>query len=224
MFTTLMLSSGVFWTLTYILIIRRGFLDKTYGMPLVALCANLSWEFIFSFFHPHAPIQRSVNIVWFSFDLVILFQLLRYGPREFADLPKEVFYAAFGLALATSFCMVLFISYEFNDLSGAYAAFGQNLLMSVLFITMLYRRRSLRGQSIWIAVCKLLGTALASLAFYLYADTFQRSILLPFLFGAILVYDLFYIGMVYVQQKVETRTEPEPATVQEQVGTGAVVP
>jgi hypothetical protein len=24
------------------LIIRRGFLDHTYGMPLVALCANLS--------------------------------------------------------------------------------------------------------------------------------------------------------------------------------------
>ena len=53
MFDALMLGSGIFWTLTYVPIIWRGFLDQTYGMPLAALCANLSWEFIFSFVHPH---------------------------------------------------------------------------------------------------------------------------------------------------------------------------
>jgi len=37
MFTLLMLGSGIFWTTTYMLIIRRSFLDHTYGMPLVAL-------------------------------------------------------------------------------------------------------------------------------------------------------------------------------------------
>jgi hypothetical protein len=82
MFDTLMLGSGAFWTLTYLLIIRRGFLDRTYGMPLVALCANISWEFIFSFLYPHGPVQRPVNIVWFSLDLIILFQMLRYGPSR----------------------------------------------------------------------------------------------------------------------------------------------
>lgn len=40
-------------------------------------------------------------------DLVILFQLLKCGPREFADLSKRVFYVMFGLALAMSFCAVL---------------------------------------------------------------------------------------------------------------------
>ena len=69
MFDALMLGSGAFWALAYVLIIRRGFLDATYGMPLVALCANVSWEFIFSFVHPHGPVQRPVNIVWFLLDL-----------------------------------------------------------------------------------------------------------------------------------------------------------
>jgi len=55
MFDILLVSSGVLWTVTYLLIIRRGFLDHTYGMPLVALCANLSWEFIFSFVFPTDP-------------------------------------------------------------------------------------------------------------------------------------------------------------------------
>ncbi len=92
-----MVGSGVLWTLAYLLMIRRGFLDRTYGMPLVALCANLSWEFIFSFVYPHDLPQRAVNVVWFSFDLVILLQLLLYGPREFAYLPKRVFYTVLAL-------------------------------------------------------------------------------------------------------------------------------
>jgi hypothetical protein len=31
-------------------------------MPMAALCLNLSWEFIFSFVHPHTGIQRIINI------------------------------------------------------------------------------------------------------------------------------------------------------------------
>lgn len=203
MFTILMLGSGAFWTVTYLLIIRRSLLDHTYGMPLVALCANISWEFLFSFIYPPSIIQHIVNLIWFSLDVVILTQLLRYGPREVADLPKRVFYTGVSLALATSFCAVLLVTVEFHD-SGVYAAFGQNLMMSVLFIAMVYRRRSLRGQSMSIAMCKMLGTALASLAFYLYSPLSHRSVLLPFLYIAILVYDVIYVGMVSVQQRGAT--------------------
>src|SRR6266487_273578 len=67
MFTLLMLGSGIFWTATYILIIRRSFLDHTYGMPLVALCANISWEGIFSFIYPPFIIQHvsiSFGLPW----------------------------------------------------------------------------------------------------------------------------------------------------------------
>ena len=206
MFDALMLGSGAFWTFTYILMIRRGFLDTTYGMPLVALCANISWEFIFSFLYPHGPVQRPVNIVWFSVDLVILFQIVRYGPREFDDLSKRAFYAMFGLALVTSFCTVLSVTYEFDDWDGAYSAFGQNLLMSVLFLAMLRARQSPRGQSVFIALSKMFGTGLASVAFYLYSPLSEGSVLLPFLYVTILAFDLLYVlAMVHVQSKVESR-------------------
>ena len=204
-FDALMLGSGAFWTFTYVLMIRRGFLDKTYGMPLVALCTNVSWEFIFSFLYPHGPVQRPVNIVWFSLDLVILFQLLGYGPREFNDLSKRVFYAMFGLVLVTSLCAVVSVTYEFDDWDGAYSAFGQNLLMSVLFLAMLRARGSPRGQSVMIALSKTLGTGLASVAFYLYSPLSQGSVLLPFLYVAILAFDLMYVfAMVRTQNTVES--------------------
>jgi hypothetical protein len=206
-FDVLMVVSGACWVLTYVLIIQRGFLDRTYGMPLVALCANVSWEFIFSFVHPHGSVQRPINIAWFCLDLIIVFQLMKYGPREFADLPKSVFYVMVALTMATSFCTILFITHEFDDWDGAYSAFGQNLLMSVLFIAMLYRRKSLRGQSISIALSKMFGTALASSAFYLYSPVSEGSVLLPFLYVAILVYDLIYVAMAWVQRAAEAETK-----------------
>lgn len=196
----LMLGSGIFWMLTYVLIIRRGFLDKSYGMPFVALCANLSWEFIFAFVHPHSGIQRPVNIIWFLLDVVILFQFLKYGRKEF-KMPVGAFYSLFIVTLVTSFCAILFITYEFSDWDGAYAAFSQNLLMSILFVNMLYQRKSLQGQSALIAFTKMIGTAFASLAFFLYIDTFQGSILLYFLYIAILVYDLLYFFLCLKSQK-----------------------
>jgi ABC-type multidrug transport system permease subunit len=138
MFTLLALGSGIFWSITYILIIWRGFQDKTCGMLVGALCLNISWEFIFSFILPHRPIQRIIDISWFLLDTVILAQFLKYGFDQFPYLSKLSFYMVFAVTLITSFCTVLFASIEFHDLQGVYAAFGQNLLMSILLITMLY--------------------------------------------------------------------------------------
>jgi hypothetical protein len=202
-FDAILVGSGVLWTLAYLLIIRQGFLDRTYGMPLVALCANLSWEFIFAFVYPHDLPQRAVNVVWFSFDLVILAQLLLYGPREFARLSRRLFYAAFALALATAFGAVLTITLQFDDFDGAYSAFGQNLMMSILFVAMLYSRGSLRGQSVSIAALKMGGTALASFAFYFFNPEYEGSILLPFLFVAILVFDGLYLAATAVLARRE---------------------
>ena len=75
-------------------------------------------------------------------------QLLLCGPREFGNLSRRLFYAAgFALALGTAFGAVLATTLEFDNFDGAYSAFGQNLMMSVLFVTMLYSRGSLRGQN-----------------------------------------------------------------------------
>ncbi len=57
------------------------------------------------------------------------------------------------------------------------------------------------GQSVGIAVCKLIGTVFASLAFYLYADISQDSILLPFCYIAIFIYDLTYVSLLIKQQR-----------------------
>jgi hypothetical protein len=201
MYDTLMIVGGLFWSITYILIIRRGFKDKTYGMPLAALCANISWEGIFSFIYPHSPPQLYINYIWFLIDVVIVMQFVKYGRSEFPSLSKKKFIAMFLFALLTFFGLVFSITREFNDLQGAYAAFGQNLMMSVLFIVMLLNRNDLRGQSIFIALFKMLGTAISSIAFYLYQPISQGSFILPFLFISIFIYDLIYVTLMYQKSR-----------------------
>ena len=201
-----LLASGAFWVATYLLIIRRGWLDRTFGMPLVALCANLSWEFIFAFVFPQRAPQVYVNAAWFAFDLLILLELLRFGAAEFPHLPRRGFYGLFALALVVSFGAVLFVTIEFDDYrDGAYSAFGQNLMMSALFVDMLLRRRSVRGQSLYIALCKLIGTGLVSFAgwFIFRPLSASSSVLLPYLYVAIAALDALYVVLLYRQCRRE---------------------
>ncbi len=191
-----LLISGFFWSLTYILIIIRGFQDKTYGMPFVALCANISWEFIFSFVFPHPKPQLYVNYIWFILDCIIFWQFLKYWRSDppIQNLPERFFIPTILLTLTASFLLIVLISREFNDMMGRYAAYGQNLLMSILFINMFLRRQGLEGQSFYIALCKLLGTLAVSLTFFVIRPT---AWLFDFLYMAILLADSIYLVAVY---------------------------
>ena len=187
---------GLFWSLTYAFIIIRGFRDKTFGMPFVALCANIAWEAIFSFVHPHLPPQIYIDYAWFSLDCIIVFQFLRYGVSEFR-FSKTKFYLLFiTIAIASGYA-IYYTSYALNDWQGAYVAFGQNLVMSVLFIKMIIGRNSLKGQSFYIALFKMLGTGISSVAFYLYQPISHQTIVLPAFFVSIAVCDIVYTILVY---------------------------
>ena len=194
--TIILLAGGIFWILTYIFIISKGFKDKTYGMPLIALCANISWEFIFSFIFPHTPPQLFINYLWFGLDIIIVIQFLKYGKNEFLNLSSSKLYTLFIFLVVSEFSIILVSSITIGEFKGVYSAFGQNLLMSILFIMMLFKRNSLRGQSIYIAIFKMFGTGLTSLHYYLYEPISQSSFILPSLFVSIFVFDIVYIYLI----------------------------
>ncbi len=105
------LGMGLFWIITYILIIKQGFQDKKYGMPMAAICANISWEFIFAFMYPQNDLQRMITFLWFLLDIIIMMQYLKYGHKEYQKLiPGKIFYASF---FYNARCM--FFHYFSND-------------------------------------------------------------------------------------------------------------
>ncbi|WP_458720384.1 transmembrane-type terpene cyclase [Candidatus Nitrosocosmicus sp. R] len=198
---------GIFWILTYIFIISKGYKDKTYGMPLLALCANIAWEFIFSFLLPHSPPQLYINYLWFALDVVIVFQFFKYSKNEFPTLSSLTLCFVFGISVATAFIIILTGGIFLGDVDGVYAAFGQNLLMSVLFVVMFFKRgNTLRGQSIFIAIFKMLGTGLTSIHFYLFEPVSQSSFMLSFLFVSIFFFDLFYTVLIVKQYKKNNKS------------------
>lgn len=194
---------GFFWALTYILIIKRGFQDKTYGVPLVALCANMSWEFTFSFIYPLQIPQLYISIIWFSLDVIVMFTLLRFGPREFPNMPRKLFYIATALVLATALCAVAFITHALGDWDGAYPGWACNLMTSIMFIRMLLRRKSLRGQSVYIALTKMLGSimvflpSVSSWPIATWPNIAAQAPIASFLAAATLTLDMTYVIMVY---------------------------
>jgi len=195
--TIISVIGGIFWILTYVFIISKGFKDKTFGMPLIALCANISWEFIFSFVFPYGPPQSYINYLWFGLDTIVVAQFLKYGKNEFLRWrPSSKLHELFIVLLTSEFSIILVGSIIIGDFRGIYSAFGQNLVMSILFIIMLFKRNSLRGQSIYIAVFKMLGTGLVSLHFYLYEPITSSSFILPSLYVLIFIFDIVYIYLI----------------------------
>ena len=157
--------SSLFWTIAYALIIRRGAKDKTFGMPLTALGANLAWEVTFLIVTlEHDPFDARLAMIlpWTLLDFAIVYQAFRYGKGDFASkMATRYFYVGLSLILVVAAVVLRTVVRELHDAIGWYAAFGQNLMMSVLFVAMILRRDSLRGQSIYIALGKLLGTFFA---------------------------------------------------------------
>jgi hypothetical protein len=154
------------WLVTYVAIIHRGFKDRTYGMPMAALLGNISWEAIYSFFlDPFSDFMHIQSIPWFLVDLVIFWQLLKYGRREF-DNPfvRRHFRVLVCGATVIAFIVTYRALVEFRDPLGYYTGFGLTFMMSFLFIAMLLRRRSPAGQSMYVAVFKWLGNVLAYVA------------------------------------------------------------
>jgi len=159
----LILLSGLCWTVVYLDGIRLGFRDRTYAIPFWALALNIAWEGLHAWLgyqHTGLSLQTVINAVWALFDVGILYTYFRFGQKWFpSNLPARWFVPWTLVALDTAVVVQVAFVLQFGVLFGrAYAAFLQNLLMSVLFIGMLVQRGSRDGQSLTIAVSKWLGT------------------------------------------------------------------
>ncbi len=211
--------AGVFWLFAYVAIIWRGFKDRSLGIPMVALSANISWEAIFSFIYipPNKLIHYS-SIIWFCFDLPIALQCVLYGANDSQPKLLQKNLRLFFLAsLSISFLIIVRFIYDFNDKKGAYSGYGINLMMSILFVGMLIQRDSILGQSIYIALGKWLGTFFAFFASFFGSaidinatlnvhqilteiisnQTYSLKSTVKVLYPIIFMIDVFYIVLMY---------------------------
>ncbi|MDU3724099.1 MAG: hypothetical protein E7G24_13000 [Clostridium celatum] len=209
----LSLISGICWTIVYISMIRTGFKEKTYSMPLFALSLNISWELIYTikgFSTCITNIQNYVNLTWCIFDFIIIYTYFKYGKNDFKETAFKKYFIPWSILI---FAMSFIIEYGFliefgestsknlplvssfieTSLGAWYSAFLQNLIMSLLFISLLFKRNSLLGQNRTIAICKCIGTLTPTILFGIILENNLVLILGSFCF----IFDLIYVFLVF---------------------------
>lgn len=200
--TILTIISGLCWTIVYIEGIRLGFKHRSYAIPFFALALNLAWELLHSYygFREGFGLQATINAVWFAFDLGIIYTYFKFGRKYFLpSVPQNLFVAWSAVVLASAFVVEFAFVREFGIFKGgAYAAFLQNLVMSVLFIHMLHSRGDREGQSLVLAVNKWIGTLAPTIQFGLIGDLgFPRGSFLVLIAGGLCsFFDLIYIWLL----------------------------
>jgi hypothetical protein len=191
---------GIFWISAYALLIQRGAVDKSLGMPLFALALNLGWELSYVLVLPHPSGQKPFDLAWVLLDLVILWQALRYGRKDFPALSPPAFRGMAVAAVLLGAVLAIAMGYELADFEGIYSALAINVYMSWAFIALLLRRGSSAGQSLQVAASKGLGTLCVGVMF---VSFYPQRWLLALLAVTILVLDLTYVVMLYRQIRAE---------------------
>jgi hypothetical protein len=219
--TVVFVVEAFFWLGAYIMIARRGFVDKTYGMPIAAMCTNIAWEFLFGLnIFPACPVlwtecpQTLLTVGSFGaamLDVLIVITILKYGRQQFT-LPVMVKYFPYivlgGIFVAiTSLYPVIASMYtvsvapppEFMAISlqgGGYTGFGMAVSMGLFFIAMFYSRNSLQGQTFYIALFMALGNVMAYLFNYLVFAGDVPIVITVFAFWAA-VFNFTYVFLMY---------------------------
>ncbi len=227
----LSLVGQLLWLVTYLLIIRIGFKDRSYGIPLLAICLNITWEVYLSFICPGSsivcpklaaccvagqevpicPAAQGLSLwiarVWFLLDCVIFCQLLVYGKAQ-QVIPeiKRHFYVVVALAVVLSAAGQFSFIRFFLDENGTIDAWMILVLMNVLFSFMLFVRPGQQGMSYAAAWTKLLGDLLIAVGLIL-ADAVPApngsAGFMFFLMGSAVLFDVLYLLAFTVRRRAQ---------------------
>ncbi|MBA8826209.1 hypothetical protein FHX42_003585 [Saccharopolyspora lacisalsi] len=191
------------WMATYLLAIRQTAVDGRTGIPAYMVAVNFAWEFSLAFLLEQTPTQRQINFVWVVVNVFLLYQMLRYGHRDYPLWSPRAFRAAMVGLLCWAALMVMAGANEFHDLDGMYIGMIINVPLSAAFILMLRRRDSSVGQSMYIAVAKCVASLFAGFTgFALYPSRLLFLVVVP----TMVALDIAYIVLLYRQLRAEGRS------------------
>lgn len=200
----------VLWIVAYVFIIRQGFKDRTYGMPMLCIGLNFTWEFIYAVkFRFPSDIIEALRWAWLIADAVIVYQLLRYGrDNQAIPLIKKYFYPICIAMFVSAFLGHLAFHYSFADTWGVQDAYMINLVMSMLFVFLYFGRSRMSGLSVGAAWAKMLGTGILSAASCFTIKDWLKSSFLVYLFVTIFIFDLIYIALLYYRSQAAAAEQP----------------
>ena len=176
------------------LLVWQGFRDENFGMPLLGLILNFSWSFSFSIPGRTVIHVYFVDQVYFLLSLIILFQVIFFGTKEFFDGRRLPLYGLITVTLIPSMgLMHALVTEEGRPWAHNQLFYIVMLITSFLFLHMLLSRGDARGQHVLASACKTAGL-FCGWIYQPHAVTGWAC------FGALLV-DTAYILLLYLCQE-----------------------
>ncbi|KAK3317802.1 hypothetical protein B0T19DRAFT_297840 [Cercophora scortea] len=160
---------GTLWTIAYVLYIKQGFKDKSYGMPIVALCANIGWELIYGVFFPPSVAEMLMFVPWFFIDLVVVYTTIKFGPEQWKQSPlvannlKTIL--GFGTVISFLLHLALIKTCASPDDAGFWSGFSCQILLGFSSVAHLLSRDNTSGHSWSIWWCRRIGSFAATVLF-----------------------------------------------------------
>jgi hypothetical protein len=201
--------SGFCWIGVYFLLVKRGFQDKIYGMPLVPMSVNIAWETVFSLVYPIGVSSpwKIIIAIWMILDALVVATFFLYGYEYFAKsyrMTRLQFYIVGGIALLSAYVFFItaplfLLSFSFFKGSmfevASFLAYAvNNVATSILFVWMFRQRgRSIEGQSFYIGLLKWIGTLIVAVWYLLENNYLFAWVII----ATIEIFDILYLKLVY---------------------------
>ncbi len=158
-FTATDLASSALWAGTYLLILLRGARDRTSGVPLAALVSAFAWELLYGLVRPTAALPLPVVRAWLLLDACIVYQFLRYRTAAWTQRTRSLRCAGVLAAVLAALAIERALVVDLGDIDGVWSGFAVNAVISTAYVARIARRPDVGGQSMYIAVAKLVGSA-----------------------------------------------------------------
>ncbi len=175
-------SGCLLWVFTYVIVIRNIIKKQFVEIPLVAVCANFAWEFLWSFVFKTDMGELYVwgYRIWFFLDCFIVYGLFKYGVKQVALPLIAKYYSLVTAICILSWGVMLYFYIKLWDAPvthmGANSGYILNVMMSALFITFFLRYNQPGSFSYLSAWFKGVGTILITVFCFLhFTDGFLLS-------------------------------------------------
>jgi len=203
----LLFAIGAFlWVVAYIKLIFRFNKIQFIEIPLIAICANFSWEFLWGFvFETNmGEFYQWGYRIWFFLDIFIVYALFKYGKNQFT-LPqlknKTIPFILFGMATWMAFLYFFIKEFDLEMTHmGAFSGYILNTMMSALYPILILKLGKANLFSPLVAWSKGIGTFLISIFCFLKFPEYGWLLVMCVITTLL---DGWYIYVVHQNKRIE---------------------
>jgi len=171
------------WVVVYFFTIHNIIKKQFVEIPLVTVCGNIAWEFLWSwvFFTNMGSLFLWGYRIWFLLDCFITYSLFRFGYKQIsipALKKRSKTIIAFGIVCWLVLLYFYIKNYDYPiSKMGAYSGYILNVLISACYIPQFLRIDNKQLFSAPVKWAKAIGTALISVFCFLhFNDWFLLSL------------------------------------------------